>query len=329
MAEHIGHSHGPKSGKLLWISLVVTLVFVAGEAVAGVMSHSLALMSDAGHNLSDALALGLAAYAIWVARKPASAKHTFGFYRASILTAQFNAATLLVIAVMIGIEAIKRFLQPEPVAGSLMIWVAAIAVLMNTVIAAALSGDAKHSLNSRAAFIHMAGDAISSFAVVLAGVLIHYTRWPYADPIVSLLIAIFIFYSAIGIVCDATNILMEATPKGVDVEKLIAGVKSVPGVLDIHDLHIWQVGDGLNFLSCHVELPKDTTLEHSSQVIADLNQKLHDEFGIEHATIQAEIEGRCEQEHGAHPYCAMEEHENDHHDHDHDCSHDHAREHSH
>lgn len=315
MAEHAGHSHGPKSGKLLWVSLVVTLAFVVGEAVAGWVSHSLALMSDAGHNLSDALALGLAAYAVWVARKPATAKHTYGFHRVSILTAQFNAATLVVIAIFIGVEAVRRFQHPEPVGGSRMIWVAAVAVLMNTVIAAALSGDAKNSLNSRAAFVHMAGDAISSLAVVIAGVIVHYTGWLYADPVVSLLIAAFILYSAVGIVRDATDILMEATPKDLDVQKLISGIKTVRPVCDVHDLHIWQVGDGLNFLSCHVALPATCSLKECAAIVGAINKKLHDDFGIEHATIQTEIEDLCDMNEANDLYCAMEAHsthENDH-----------------
>lgn len=317
MADHVGHSHGPKSGTRLWLSLIVTLVFVVGEAFAGWVSHSLALMSDAGHNLSDALALGLAAYAVWVARRPATSKHTFGFHRVSILTAQFNAATLVAIAVFIGVEAARRFQHPEPVGGSLMIWVAAIAVFMNTVIAVALSGDAKESLNSRAAFIHMAGDAISSLAVVVAGVIVHYTGWLYADPVVSLLIAGFILYSAVGIVRDATNILMEATPKDLDVEKLIAGIKTVRPVCDVHDLHIWQVGDGLNFLSCHVALPETCSLEGCAAIVGAINKKLHDDFGIEHATIQTEIEGLCDMNEAKDLYCAMEAHGTHEHDHAH------------
>lgn len=317
MAEHTGHSHGPKSGKLLWVSLIVTLIFVAGEAVAGWVSHSLALLSDAGHNLGDALALGLAAYAVWASRKPATAKHTYGFHRVSILTAQFNAAPLVVVAVFIGVEAVRRFLHPEPVGGSLMIWVAAVAVLMNTVIAAALSGDAKNSLNSRAAFVHMAGDAISSLAVVVAGVVIRYTHWPYADPVVSLLIAAFILYSAVGIVRDATDILMEATPKDLDVDKLITDIKTVRPVCDVHDLHIWQVGDGLNFLSCHVALPKMCSLEECAAIVGAINKKLHDDFKIEHATIQTEIEGLCDMNEANDLYCAMEAHSDHEHDHAH------------
>lgn len=314
MAEHVGHVHGPTSGKKLWISLIVTLAFVVGEAFAGWVSHSLALLSDAGHNLSDALALGLAAYAIWIARKPATARHTYGYHRVAILTALFNAATLVVIALWIGVEAYQRFRHPEPIHGSLMIWVATVAVLMNTVIAVALSGDAKNSLNSRAAFIHMAGDAISSLAVVIAGVIVHYTNWVYADPLVSVLIAAFILYSAVGIVRDATDILMEATPKDLNVGELVAGIKTVSPVCDVHDLHVWTVGDGLRFLSCHVALPATCSLEQCAAIVDTLNHKLHDDFGIEHATIQTEIEGLCKMTEATDLYCAMEGHA---HEHDH------------
>lgn len=315
MAEHEGHVHGPTSGKKLWISLFVTLAFCAGEAVAGMASHSLALLSDAGHNLSDALALGLAAYAIWVAQKPATSKHTYGYHRVGILTALFNAATLIAIAIFIGVEAVNRFRHPEPIVGTLMIWVAAVAVLMNTVIATVLSGDAKTSLNSRAAFIHMAGDAISSLAVVIAGVIVHYTHGGfavYADPVVSVLIAAFILYSAVGIVRESTDILMEATPKGVDVDALIAGIKAIEPICDVHDLHIWQVGDGLNFLSCHVALPKACSLEQCATIIGAVNKTLHDDFGIEHATIQTEIEGLCDMTEQNDLYCAMESHADEH-----------------
>lgn len=308
MAEHAGHVHGPTSGRKLWISLIVTLAFVVGEAIAGLTAHSLALLSDAFHNLSDALALGLAAYAIVVARKPTTARHTYGFHRVSILTALFNAASLVAIALYIFVEAFRRFLHPVSVEGGIVIWVALVAVLMNTVIAAALSGDAKKSLNSRAAFIHMAGDALSSLAVVIAGVIVHYTQWVYADALVSVLIALFILYSAVGIVKDATDILMEATPKDVDVNKLIAGIKAVRPVCDVHDLHIWQVGDGLNFLSCHVALPATCSLEQCATIVGAVNKTLHDDFGIEHATIQTEIEGLCNMTEANDLYCAMEGH---------------------
>ena len=309
-----GHVHGPTSGRTMWISLGVTLLFVVGEALAGYRANSLALLSDAGHNLSDALALGLAAYAISVARKPANAARTFGYHRVAILTALFNSVSLVVLALWIGVEAWQHFLHPEPVGSALMIWVALIAVLMNTVIAASLAGDAKHSLNSRAAFIHMAGDALSSLAVVIAGVVIHYTRWIYADPLVSALIAAFILYSAWGIIGDATRILMENTPKNVDVEKLVRAMKTVAPVCDVHDLHVWTVGDGLNFLSCHVALPQGTTLEQCAQVVGALNRKLRNEYSIAHSTIQTEVEGLCSMHGETELYCALETHARNNHE---------------
>ena len=319
MGQHQGHVHGPTSGRKLWVSLVVTLAFVGFEAVAGWRAHSLALLSDAGHNLSDALALGLAAFALAVAQRPATAKRTFGYHRVAILTALFNAVTLIILAVLIGIEAWQRVVKPEPVAGNLMIWVALIAVVMNTVIAAALSGDAKNSLNSRAAFVHMAGDALSSAAVVVAGVVVHYTHWEYADSLVSAMIALFIGYSAWGIVVDATDILMESTPRGVDLLQLVADIKTVAPVCGVHDLHVWTVGDGLNFLSCHVQLPAECSLSECAAVVAEINRKLHDDFGIGHATIQVEVENACPAPDRGELFCEMETHLHDH-------SHDHATE---
>ena len=307
MASHIGYVHGPTSGRKMWISLGVTLAFVAVEAVAGWVSNSLALLSDAGHNLSDALALGLAAYAIGVAARPATGERTFGYHRVAILTALFNALTLVALSVWIGVEGVHHLLHPERVAGDLMIWVALVAVLMNTVIAALLSGDAKHSLNSRAAFVHMMGDALSSAAVVVAGLVVHFTGWVYADPLVSLLIAAFILYTAWGIVADAANILLENTPKNVDVPALVAAMEAVPCVRGVHDLHIWTVGDGLHFLSCHIALPADFTLEQCAAIVTALGDLLHDEHGIGHATIQTEVEGLCPSREAA-LFCALETH---------------------
>ncbi len=311
MAEHEGHVHGPTSGKKLWISLVVTLIFCAGEALAGLVSHSLALLSDAGHNLSDALALGLAAYAVWAMQRPAAGKHTYGYYRVATLTALFNAVTLVVIALFIGFEAVGRFRRPEPVGGSLMIWVAAISVLMNTVIALTLSGDAKKSLNSRAAFVHMAGDALSSLAVVIAGVIVHYTGWPYADPVVSVLIALFILGSAFGIVRDTTDILMEKAPKDIDLEALANGIKAIAPVCGRHDLHVWTVGEGKTLLSCPVALPPGSSPEQTCRAIERISKTLELDFSINHATIQPEVDGLCVLGSPETVYCKMDDPEED------------------
>ena len=302
-----GHTHGATSGRGLWLSLGLTGAFVAAEAYFGHQAHSLALVSDAGHNVSDALALGLAAYAVWVARRPASPGKTFGYHRVAILTALANAAALVVIALGILVGAFEAFQHPQPVQGNLMIWVAAFGVLMNTVIAKQLQGDSKHSLNARAAYVHMAGDALSSLGVVLAGFLIKATGWTFADPLMSVLIAGFILYSSWGIIGEATNILMEGTPKGMEVEALAAVIRSTPPVLDVHDMHVWTVSDGLHFLSCHIVLPMDCTVSESQSIVARLNERLHDEFGIGHATIQTETVGSetCRHDTDA-LYCALE-----------------------
>lgn len=297
--DHGGHYHGPMhvhgstSGPMLWASLGVTLLFVVFEAYFGWKANSLALMSDAGHNFSDALALGLAAYAVWIARKPANARKTFGYHRVAILTALFNAGSLIAIAVGILFEAIVRFQQPAALDENIMLWVAAVALLMNTVVAGLLHQHSHGNLNVRAAFIHMAGDALSALAVIIAAIALRYTHWLILDPIVSTLIAAFILWSSWGIVTEATDILLESTPKGVDVDDLIAAVRGVEHVVNVHDLHVWTVSDGLNFLSCHVEVDNERTMAEVDGLLLAINDLLAADFGIAHATIQTERQGAC------------------------------------
>ncbi|MHB8637769.1 MAG: cation diffusion facilitator family transporter [Fimbriimonadaceae bacterium] len=288
-----GHIHGSTNGPRLLASLGVTIAFVIGEGIAGYRANSLSLLSDAGHNAGDALALGLAAYAIWVAKKPANKNNTYGYHRVAILTALFNAVTLAVISLVILLEAGRLLLRPEPVVGSLMVWVALASVFLNTVIALALRGGSTDSLNMRAAYIHMAGDAGSAVAVVVAGLVVQRTGWVYADPAVSVLIAAFILYTAWGIVRDSTNILLEASPKGLDVDRMVEAMCGVPAVLAVHDVHVWTVSDGMNYLSCHVELPTGCSIEDSSAVVQTLSELLARDFRVAHATIQTEVEGTC------------------------------------
>jgi cobalt-zinc-cadmium efflux system protein len=300
-----GHSHGPTSGNKFWLALAVTVTFTLTEAVAGTVTRSLALTSDAGHNFTDALALGLAAYAVWIGKRPASSKYTYGYHRVAILTALLNAATLLVVAAVIGTQSYQRILHPAHVGGTIMIAVAGIGLIINSAIAIGLASEAKNSLNAKAAFVHMAGDAVSSLAVVIAGILVHYWGWIYADPIVSIFIAVIILVSGIGIIREAISVLMESVPEHVDVDELIAAIKSVELVRDVHDLHIWKVGDGMNFLSCHVTLPVVCTLEDSTVIVNRINAKLHNDFHIVHSTIQSEPVGCCKIEDSDNIYCAL------------------------
>lgn len=313
-----GHTHGATSGKLLWASLFLSVLFVLAESIFGWKAHSLALVSDAGHNASDALALGLAAYAVWVAKRPASQGKTFGYHRAAILTALMNAGALVLIALGIFYEAWQSVHSTHTVHGTIVMVVAAFGVFMNTVIAYWLRDASHSSINARAVYIHMAGDAFSSFGVLLAGAAIKWLGWTSADSAVSVLIGLFILYTSWGVINEAVNILMEGTPKGLDTESVVRAMKSNECVVDVHDLHVWAVSDGINFLSCHVVLPDDCTMQMSSVVVQELNTQLHDEFGIGHATIQTEraADIGCNMNPN-HLYCALESQSHT------DCSHAH------
>jgi cobalt-zinc-cadmium efflux system protein len=227
------------------LAVGVTAAFVLAEAVAGWYGHSLALLSDAGHNLADAVALGFSWYAMWIAAKPSHHGMTFGYHRVGIFAALVNAASLVVIACVIGWEAVVRIQAPEPASGPLMIGVALVAIVINVVISLWLHGAAKSDINVRGAYIHMLGDAVSALGVVIAGVLVWVSGRPLADPIVSLVIAALIFYSSYDILRESTTVLLEGTPEGIDMPEVIDAIKRVSGVLDVHDLHVWTVGPGI------------------------------------------------------------------------------------
>jgi cobalt-zinc-cadmium efflux system protein len=241
-----GHSHVPPnlSGSMMGAAVALTLSFVAVEAIAGWYGHSLALLSDAGHNLADAAALGFSWYALRGARKPSHHGMTFGYHRVGVFAALTNALSLVAIAVAIGWEAIGRIREPETANGLTMIGVASAAIVVNLVIGLWLHKGSKDDLNIRSAYLHMLGDAVSAFGVVVAGILVATMRTPLADPIVSLLIAGLILYSSYGVLRESATVLLEGTPSGMDMPAVIASIKSVTGVLDVHDLHVWMVGPG-------------------------------------------------------------------------------------
>jgi cobalt-zinc-cadmium efflux system protein len=291
--HHHGHNHAAGLTEArLRLSLLLTGVFVVLEGAAGLSAHSLALLSDAGHNFTDALALALAWYAVWIARKPATPTKTYGYHRVGILAALMNAATLLVIAILILVEAVNLFRAPVPVHSLPMIVVASVAVLLNTVIAMWLRGEAAHDINMRGAFLHMIGDALSAAGVIVAGVVIHTTGWLYADPLVSVLIGLFIIYSSWGIVVETVNILLEGTPKGLDVRAMALAMQAVPGVMDVHDLHVWTIADGMNALSCHLRV-SESDLPQASRVVQEVKALLAAQYEVSHSTIETEC-GGCE-----------------------------------
>jgi cobalt-zinc-cadmium efflux system protein len=292
---HGAHSHAHPhhvSESRLRSALLLTCAFVALEAIFGWFGPSLALLSDAGHNLQDAVALGFSWYALSIAAKRSHHGMTFGYHRVGVLAALVNAVSLAVIALLIAWEAFHRIREPQVANGALMIGVAAAAVVVNIVVGLWLREGARHDINIRGAYLHQIGDAASAFGVVIAGVLVEATGQPLADPIVSLLIAVLILYSSYGVLRESATVLLEGTPAGTDMPAVIAAIKGVSGVLDVHDLHVWMVGPGVVACSCHIVVAEQSVRE-GQQVLKAVVDDLRGRFHISHTTVQVEVEG-CE-----------------------------------
>ena len=271
---------------MLRFSFIATLLFTGIEIYAGLRAHSLALLSDAGHNFTDALALLLAAIGLYLHAKPADQTKTYGYQRAGVITAFLNAATLVVVSLLIFWEAIDRLLHPQPVDEKVMIWVAIAALILNGAIMLALRSGQKGDLNIRAAFIHMLGDALGAVFIIIGAVAIFYTGWTYVDPILSIGLGALIIYSAWDIIRESLNILLEGLPRGIKLDQVTVAMNSIEGVLDVHDLHIWSLGSNTHALSSHV-LIDDMPPSTSDGILKQINEVLCG-FGIHHTTIQFE-----------------------------------------
>ncbi len=297
MAGH-AHSHGPSltpaqvSGLTMAWAVAFTLTFVVAEAVAGWFAHSLALLSDAGHNLADAAALGLSWYALSVAGKPSHHGMTYGYHRVAVIAVLLNAMSLAVIALWIAWEAIGRLRAPQPANSAVMIGVALAAIVINVTIGFRLHEGAREDINVRSAYIHMMGDAVAASGVVVAGVIVAVTGSTVADPIVSMLIAAFILWSSYGVLLESATVLLEGTPPGTDMLAVIATIKAVSGVLDVHDLHVWMVGPGVIACSCHIVVAEQS-IRQGQQVVRGVVNDIERHFHITHTTVQVEVEG-CE-----------------------------------
>ncbi|MCS6954558.1 MAG: cation diffusion facilitator family transporter [Bryobacterales bacterium] len=279
------HAHG--TGRVLKWSLAATVLFVIAEAIAGFKANSLALLSDAGHNFTDALALLLAWFGFYFQTKPADEVKTYGYHRAGILAAFVNALTLLGLAGLIFFESYRRFLNPRHVHETIMLIVAAAGLGVNLAIMWGLRRQQKHDLNIRSAFVHMLGDALGSVGIIVGAVAIRYTGWQRIDPVLSALIAALIVWTAWDIVRESLNILLEGLPKGMDFQSVIRAMREVEGVLGVHDLHIWSLGSNFHALSAHV-LIEDMPPSESDAILRRLNKMLAERFHIEHTTVQFE-----------------------------------------
>ena len=318
--EHSGHAHNHTHGmakQTLRVAFFLTLIILAAELLGGIMANSLALLSDAGHVVTDIFALGLAWFATAQAERPANARKTFGYHRVGILAALINAVSLILIAFAIIWEAIQRFQHPEPVQPLIMFLAAGIGIAVNLFIGFGLQKEG-HNLNVRAATLHVFGDVAASVGVIIAGIVILLTNWTLADPILSVGIAVLIAIGAWRILRETTDILLEAVPRDISMIDLVKDMKSIKGVQDVHDLHVWCIASGMYALSCHT-LIDDLPFSDSSPILQSLTTMLHDTYHIGHTTIQFECgehQKTCCEVEGL--YCCMEtlnQKCNDHHDH--------------
>lgn len=287
--SHAGHSHGPsrageQKGRLalvLGLSAIVLVVEVAG----GILSNSLALLADAAHMTTDIAGLGLALFAVKFAERPATPARTYGYYRVEILAALANAVLLAGISISIAIEAWNRLRNPEPVATGTMLAVAAVGLVANALGALLLQSGSAHSLNVKAAYFEVLGDMIASLGVIVAGVVMRFTGWAYADPLVSIGIALFILPRAWQLLRESVGVLLEGTPANVNLAALREAVCAVQGVLGVHDLHVWTLTSGVNALSAHAVLAAGASHQ---EVLAAVRQCLSRDFEIQHVTVQVE-----------------------------------------
>jgi len=285
---------------------------VGVELVAGFRAHSLALLSDAGHNFTDGLALLLAWFGFFLQAKPADETKTYGYHRAGVLAAFVNALTLVALAAVIFYESYRRLLQPEPVNETVMLVVAALALVMNGGIMWGLRVARQHDINIRCAFAHMLGDLVGAIGIIAGALAIRATGWPQIDPVLSILIGLLIVWTAWDIIKESLNILLEGLPRGLQLQSVIGEMRHVEGVLDVHDLHIWSLGSSTHALSCHV-LIDDVPPSASECILHRLNDVLADRFHIRHTTVQFEHVSCAVSENGC--VIPADGHEHEHHHH--------------
>lgn len=282
------HTHG-NAGRPLKLTLFIVLLVMVAEIIGGFVANSLSLLGDAGHMLTDALAIVLSLFAIGLARRPATNRRTFGYHRAEIMAALANGVILILVSVYIFYEAYQRFVDPPEVDSPVMLIVAGIGLAANLAGMLILRRSSEGSLNVKAAFWHIVGDTLSSVGVIVAGVIILLTGWYIVDPILAVVIGLVIIWGAFRIVREAADILLESVPGHIKLDEVSKAMKSVPGVTDTHDVHVWTITSGMYALSAHVDI-EDRMVSESAGVLADLNKVLEERFDIGHTTLQLECD---------------------------------------
>ncbi len=282
------HHHHNVSGKNLFWTIILNVIITISQIVGGIISGSLALLSDAMHNFSDVLALVIAYVANRLAARPNDTSRTFGYKRAEILAALFNASVLIGIAIFLIVEAFHKFYHPEAINSVWVIGLGLLSIVLNTASVLLIKEDSHDNMNVKAAYLHLLTDVMTSVAVVGGGVLMYYFGIFWIDPLISALIASYLIWASFGLVRASGSILMQFTPEGIDVDEVVRSIEAEPEIRDVHHIHIWKLDDNHIHLEAHLDFEEDVPLSVSNRVIERLEKKLHDSFDIEHTTFQCE-----------------------------------------
>lgn len=286
-----GHGHGSHtSERNVLLSVLLNLIITVAEFVGGFMSNSLALLSDALHNLSDTIAIAISYIALRLGKRPSTEKNTFGFKRYEILAALFNASVLVAISLFLFWEAYERFLDPQPIRAGLMLIVATIGLFANLFSILLLHRDRSHNLNIRSAYLHLLGDTFSSVGVLAGGTAMYFWQWYWVDPLVTVLVGVFIIKHAIDVILETVSILVMATPTNVDLQSIKLYIEQNEAVANVHHMHSWQLHDNAVHFECHIDLKENMPLKNADAIREILEKSLLSDFGIHHTTIQMEYD---------------------------------------
>ena len=291
--HHGHHHHGDPKGKNLFISILLNMLITASQVVGGLLSGSLSLLSDALHNFSDVLSLIISYIANILGKKEASTSKTFGYKRAEIIAAFVNAATLIVVAVILIIEAVKRFKSPEPIASNLVIWLSLLGIVANGFSVLLIKKDADSNMNMKSAYLHLLTDMMASIAVLVGGLLMKFYQIYWIDAVLTLAIALYLIYVGYDLLKDATKVLMLFTPNAVHIQKIADAIEAMDMVGNVHHVHIWQLNDNQIHLEAHIDFDEDIKLSQFDKILAEIEEKVYHDFGINHINIQPEF-GKCD-----------------------------------
>jgi cobalt-zinc-cadmium efflux system protein len=293
--HHHHHHHDSRDlkGRNLLISIILNVVITLAQVIGGLISGSLALLSDALHNFSDVLSLVISYAANTMVRKKASANRTFGYKRAEIIAAFVNSASLMAVAVFLIKEAIERFMDPQPISSGIVIWLSILGIAANGFSVLLLRSDSDRNMNLRSAYLHLLTDMMASVAVLIGGVLMYFFGWFWIDPALTILIAIYLVFMGYDLLKRSTRVLMLFTPKTIEVQRIVEAICRLEPIKNVHHVHIWQLNEDEVHLEAHLDFNRDIPLSEFDRILAEIETLLERDFGINHVNIQPEF-GKCD-----------------------------------